>query len=264
MFTVAPKIVKTSTTRFVGLVPHSVDKKPQLRPSYCPLGLHWWQTGVHGDSDGPGGYSTNSHSSLLGDMTTRAFIPSVRVRAWMMDTTNGNPAVLREELWCHAMYLECLQHIGNNTLRDLMKIPIFKAAHDAAQELSTWIRRSAKRIEVWRWQSLYVGSLTVNPHLLCLQAYKKFCKTLPLGSSNTRFGQHLLVMQRIVKEWPGLSTMYATVAAGTGVFNGGAAPDAVKTVDEFKSLYGRVLPKYVGALVFGLMVYYSSALPSPV
>lgn len=143
-------------TKFDGVRPTTVQLPPQLRPSYRPLGLHWWETGVHNDADDAGGYSSNAHSNLLVTMTARVGVVPEDVRNWMMDTTNGNPAVLRERVWRNARYGECLQHVSTNAVRDLLKIPSFKAAHDSAQDLSTWIRRAPKRVEVSFLQSDYL------------------------------------------------------------------------------------------------------------
>jgi hypothetical protein len=154
-------------------------------------------------------------------MTQKVGLSPARVRALIMDTTNGNPAVLREAQWSHAMYLECLQHVFTLAMRDLMSVPAFAAAHDCAQDISTWFRRSAKRIE----------------------ALKKFAKLLPLGTSNTRFGQHFLVMERITALFPALSKMHAHVADDKPLFNGGVGQDPKKTVADFKQLYTSVLTK---------------------
>jgi hypothetical protein len=155
LFCVAPTIVTPSKKVYdsVGKPPRTVVGKSQLRPLYQVLGLGWWQTGVHGSgavAGAEGGYTSNAHAALLASKSDKVGLPPSRAR--IMDTTNGNPDVpvhmLREAVWLHAMYLECLQHVDTNAVKDLMEVPAFASAHDAAQALSTWLRRSTKRVKV--------------------------------------------------------------------------------------------------------------------
>lgn len=68
-------------------------------------------------------------------------------------------------------------------------------------------------------------------------------------------------MQRVAKEWPGLSRMNALIAANKPIFNGGTAPDPEKTVADFKRLYGNVHPQYVVLLHTACAAFRSLAIP---
>jgi len=190
----------------------------QLRPLHLPLALAHWEVGVHGAAGG--GFSANAHSALLLSVIGRFGLLATDFRAIIMDTTAGNPAVLREREWKHAMYLECVQHVEQLVTKDLMAIPSFAQAHNAAHDLSVWLRRSAKR----------------------MSALHRFVKLCPLGASNTRFGQHLLMMERISVMWGGLTNMYVHVTANKPLFNGMVKPDDPATVVEFKRLFVALQP----------------------
>jgi hypothetical protein len=171
----------------------------------------------HAEQHHPAHACPAEHADFLAHIAATANIPLSRIRALVMDTTHGNPAVLRTDLFKHAAYVECLQHVACLVLHDLMKVPAFAAAHDSAKDFSTWLRKMERRL------------LAVHNF-----AEKKLC---PIGASNTRFGQHLLVIARIVELWAALTQAYAHVGQNKPLFNGANKDDDPKTVTDFKAHY---------------------------
>lgn len=195
---------------------------PQLRPKYTVLGLAWWQAGVGGgvaDEPEGGGYTASAHANMLIKMVRTQNLEPERVRMLMMDTTAGNGAVVATPPWAHAVAGECWQHLLMLCMEDLLGNVNFKSAHDAALELSVWLRRAAKRIE----------------------AAMKFIQLRPIAPSKTRFGQRVLVIERTIVNSSGFAKMSAHLAEGKPLFNGLLAKDDAATVAGFQSRYTAML-----------------------
>jgi hypothetical protein len=162
-----------------------------------------------------------AHVTLLIRLLSPYMTPA-QVCAFIMDTTNGNPAVLREQCFRHALYLECLQHVLTLAVKDAMGVAAFRVAHNAAAAISTWLKRSTKRMEaLWRAQ-VAARKPKLNPLQIC----------------NTRFLQHLLVCERIVELQPVLAAISLKLEKSEPAgFNGPNRPDDPATARDFQDLY---------------------------
>ena len=216
--------VKTVTRKPGSLEVETRTSLPRLQRRELFLALAHWEVGFAGASAAglqKGVFTANAHAALLERILERHKLKPSQLRALIMDTTAGNPAVLREPAWQHAQYLECLQHVLTLVLHDLMAVEAFKDAHDAAQALTVWLRGSAKRIDALRRTSR--------------------SKLLPLAPSNTRFGQRLLMIARLMDLWPALSAMFCTTQSKLPLFNGEERQDDPGTVKKYEELHKAVL-----------------------
>ena len=198
-----------------------------LRPKTFPLGMTFWQIGKHGTAGHMAGgttYGANAHADFLFKMAAKVNISNTTVRRWIMDTTNGNPAMLREPVWSHAMFIECLQHLLSLAVEDLMGEPSFAAPHDASQAVSVYLKRSPRRCELLKM-------CVVSP----AGAAKPRRSLMPKTFSKTRFAKHLIQMARTVEIAPDLAVMNSKCASTA------EADNAFKAVPEFPGHYSALL-----------------------
>lgn len=197
-----------------------VPTAPQLLPSLFHIGLAHWMVGKYGQG-GLGGYCANAHADLLRAVMLPTGQGAHKVREWIMDTTNGNPAVLKEPLWRHCAFVECAQHLLALAVQDAhSNVQAFKDALTSAQEMAKFLGASSRRME----------------------ALSKFTPLVPILRSATRFASALQVCQRTVQHANAFSLMHARVVAGQPLFNGDHAADSAATVESFKQLYAKLLP----------------------
>jgi hypothetical protein len=166
-------------------------------------------------------HNVKAHAQLLFRLLSPYFNMD-QIFAMIMDTTNGNPALLRDPMFEHALYEECLQHVLALVVKDLMEQPDFAAAHNAAAKMSTWFKASIKRLGLlWEVQKQMKREI-LNPMLMC----------------NTRFLQHLLVCERIVELQPALAAISLKLEKSEPAgFNGPNRPDDPATARDFQDLY---------------------------
>ena len=176
--------------------------KSLLLPITVPLALRYFQ---HGS------YAAANSSSMIVDVLEELG-ETVRC-AWELtsDTTNGQPAIVKEPgwTWMHAeedallevytYWHPCLQHVSNLCAEDMMENVHFAAALDAAQEMSTWLFASGKRLLQLKNSHVAMG---IVPALK------------PMRNAPTRFLQNLLVNKRILKLVPVLD--YLELHSGVG------------------------------------------------
>jgi hypothetical protein len=166
-------------------------------------------------------HNVKAHAQLLFRLLSPYFNME-QIFAMIMDTTNGNPALLRDPMFEHALYEECLQHVLALVVKDLMEQADFAAAHNAAAKMSTWFKASIKRLGLlWEVQKQMKREI-LNPMLMC----------------NTRFLQHLLVCERIVELQPALASISLKLEKKEPAgFNGPNKPDDPATARDFQDLY---------------------------
>ena len=187
---------------------------PRLEPKTLPLALIWWEVdkfGTRGAMQDGAAYCANAHADLLANVwAARDRLPR-HLRRWLMDTTNGNPAVLKEDVWNHAMFLECLQHLLSLCVLDLMRIPAFNAAHESCRHVCVWLKGSSKRIEYFK------------------KCFKEGERVLmPLLPAKARFGTHLIQMERAAVLAPAMAVFNARIEGGDVAY---------KSFAEFTPLY---------------------------
>ena len=166
-------------------------------------------------------HNVKAHAQLLFRLLSPYFNMD-QIFAMIMDTTNGNPALLRDPMFEHALYEECLQHVLALVVKDLMEQTDFAAAHNAAAKMSTWFKASIKRLGLlWEVQKQMKREI-LNPMLMC----------------NTRFLQHLLVCERIVELQPAFAAISLKLEKKEPAgFNGPNRPDDPATARDFQDLY---------------------------
>ena len=194
--------------------PEEKFSPPRLLPKTLPLALLWWEVdkfGERGAMQDGAAYCANAHADLLAKVWTARNRHPRHLRRWLMDTTNGNPAVLREDVWKHAMFLECVQHLLSLCVLDLMRIPAFEAAHESCRRVCAWLKGSSKRIEYFK-KGFKVGERVL----------------MPLLPAKARFGTHLIQMQRAATLGPAMAVFNARIEGGDVAYKGFA---------EFTPLY---------------------------
>jgi hypothetical protein len=137
-----------------------------------------------------------------------------------MDTTNGNHAMVRELVWRHCHFVDCGQHLAALSAADLLEVPAFKAANDAGNALSVFIRGSQKRTD----------------------ALARLTPLRPMKQCKTRFAFAFAQFQRLHALSPHLATMHTKVMNNEPLFNGEEGVDPAKTVATYKALYAAYLP----------------------
>ena len=203
----------------------------QLRGAPVQLGLHHWKNGEGGVE----GFKEEGHSIVMQGMLGQWGYGPKNLFATAMDGTAGNKSVLRLPEWSKILVasatspddatwsvfgITCGQHNYTNCIKDGLADANFEAAHDAAHKLAMFIRESTKRRE----------------------AAEAHGVRIPPGASNTRFGQHLLVIAKVVESAAGYTSMYNDVVGGKTVFNGSAAvKECAATANQYKDLWGRVM-----------------------
>jgi len=189
----------------------------QLLPHLFHIGLVHWPVGQYGHG-GQGGFCANAHADLLCAAVKVSGQEESSVAEWIMDTTNGNPAVLREVAWKHCEYVECFQHLVALAVQDTLEVVAFLEAHECAHEMAKFLCGSSRRME----------ALAVLTPLV------------PVMQSKTRFASAFAVCRRTVQLFPALTQMHSKVQAGAPLFNGDHAADSVKTVEAFKGYYAKL------------------------
>jgi hypothetical protein len=194
----------------------------QLRPTHTHVALGAWEVGKWGEKNSKGqGYCAGAHADFLRHLVTRSSgLTPEDVWEWIMDTTNGNHAMVRELVWRHCHFVDCGQHLAALSAADLLEVPAFKAANDAGNALSVFIRGSQKRTD----------------------ALARLTPLRPMKQCKTRFAFAFAQFQRLHALSPHLATMHTKVMNNEPLFNGEEGVDPAKTVATYKALYAAYLP----------------------
>ena len=204
-----------------GLFTKTMPGNVRLEREAVPLAVGWWEIGKYGKSGSIAGgshYTVGAHADFLIKLLAPFGITPEMVRRWLMDTTNGNPAVLKEEAWQHALYVACLQHILSLTVLDFMEVRAFADAHSACHELNMYIKSTPKRFELYK-RSVLPGDACITP--------KAFSKT--------RFLSHLITMAST------LQNMRTLASLNSNVSNASASNPLFLGLPAYEGLYAKVV-----------------------
>jgi hypothetical protein len=143
------------------------------------------------------------------------------VSAWKMDTTNGNPAVLREPVWEHCEFVDCNQHLKALAVQDAAAVPAFAAALEAAHDMAKWLGASTRRLD----------------------ALALYTALVPVMQSKTRFASAFIVCRRTVQLADALAAMNRRLADASQppLFSGPNAAESNAIAVGFKTQYAKVL-----------------------
>lgn len=134
----------------------TLSSETVLKPSTAPVALSHWQVPEGKQYDAPA-----QAKQILAALNSKLRITPRDVMAFFMDTTNLNPATVRDGVFAPgglgeiadspgssgAFYIPCLQHESSSAVKDLLAVPAFAEMHETVNKLSVFTRQSPKRLE---------------------------------------------------------------------------------------------------------------------